>query len=278
MSPGLVSIIIPSYNAEIFIKETLESVFGQTYNLIEVIIIDDGSTDNTSNLVKKVYGSRVKYFYQENKGVSAARNLGYQKSKGEYVLFLDSDDIIERNFLKNKINALSLFNQYDYATGEQTCFGGSNRKYKGTISPEKDILCYNQNVSTCPSNYLFRSKAIKNQKFEIGLQSTADKFFLLSLPQNIKGIFVLEENDNLLYRVRTSSMSGELTVELVEDNCRFYRKVFSLKKENNFLKKFQIKTAYILAAANIKIGRPFHSIKWITIFLSKKLNVWNSRL
>ena len=155
-----VAVLITIFNEE----KNIGKVLSKIHDDYDIFVADDGSTDNTSNLVKKVYGSRVKYFYQENKGVSAARNLGYQKSKGEYVLFLDSDDIIERNFLKNKINALSLFNQYDYATGEQTCFGGSNRKYKGTISPEKDILCYNQNVSTCPSNYLFRSKAIKNQK------------------------------------------------------------------------------------------------------------------
>jgi glycosyltransferase involved in cell wall biosynthesis len=87
-----VSIIIPTYNRAHFLPDAIESVFAQTYRNWELIVVDDGSTDNTKEVVEK-YGSRVRYFYQENKGPGAARNLGIRQARGEYIAFLDSDDM-----------------------------------------------------------------------------------------------------------------------------------------------------------------------------------------
>jgi len=91
-----VSIIIPTYNREKFIIETIQSVLNQTVKDLEIIIVDDGSTDNTKDIVKKLIekDNRIKYFYQENCGRPAVpRNFGFKNSIGEYVAFLDSDDI-----------------------------------------------------------------------------------------------------------------------------------------------------------------------------------------
>ena len=103
-----VSVIIAAYNGEKYISDAIESVFNQTYENIEVIVIDDGSTDNTAERIK-LYLSRVKYLYQDNAGVANARNSAIQNSQGEFIAFLDHDDIwlpvkIERQvdyFLKN---------------------------------------------------------------------------------------------------------------------------------------------------------------------------------
>lgn len=91
----LVSIIIPAYNAESFIQETLFSIVQQTYQKIEIIVVDDGSKDNTNNLIKSfaLSDSRITVMSQSNSGVSAARNLGIEKSKGEFIAFIDADDI-----------------------------------------------------------------------------------------------------------------------------------------------------------------------------------------
>jgi GT2 family glycosyltransferase len=90
----LVSVIVPTYNRAHLIGRTLESALGQTYGNIEIVIVDDGSTDDTEGLIRTRYGSepRVRYFKQANGGPAAARNTGFERAKGEYLAFLDSDD------------------------------------------------------------------------------------------------------------------------------------------------------------------------------------------
>lgn len=87
-----VSVIIPAYNCGGHISEAVDSVLGQTYKDIEAIIVDDGSTDNTKEALKR-YEGKIRYVYQEHGGVSRARNLGISRSSGEYIAFLDADDI-----------------------------------------------------------------------------------------------------------------------------------------------------------------------------------------
>ena len=90
MSPK-VSVIIPTYNREGFIKRAVDSVLAQTFTDYEIIVIDDGSADQTRHVLAP-YQDRIRYFYQENRGISEARNRGIQEAKGEYIAFLDSDD------------------------------------------------------------------------------------------------------------------------------------------------------------------------------------------
>jgi len=87
-----VSVVIPTYNLAKYICETVDSVLMQTYKDFEIIIIDDGSKDDTKQVLSK-YGSKIKYIYQDNRGVAAARNRGIRESKGEYVALLDADDL-----------------------------------------------------------------------------------------------------------------------------------------------------------------------------------------
>ncbi|MFH2013294.1 MAG: glycosyltransferase [Pseudomonadota bacterium] len=86
-----ISVIIPTYNRANFIEEAIESVLSQSYKDFELIVVDDGSTDETGKLVQR-YGERIFYIYQNKKGVSHARNTGIKNSSGEYIAFLDSDD------------------------------------------------------------------------------------------------------------------------------------------------------------------------------------------
>jgi len=107
----LVSIIIPAFNAEQFIEETINSALNQTYSNIEIIVIDDGSTDNTR--AKIVPYKNIKYIYQENCGISQARNRGIENAGGEYVAFLDADDLWVPN--KTEIQMNFLFANPEYA-------------------------------------------------------------------------------------------------------------------------------------------------------------------
>jgi glycosyltransferase involved in cell wall biosynthesis len=103
----LVSIIIPLYNAEKHIAETVESALNQTWPNKEIIIINDSSTDNSLAIANKYANENVKVFTQENKGASAARNYGLREAKGEYIQFLDADDLLSPDKIEGQMNCLN---------------------------------------------------------------------------------------------------------------------------------------------------------------------------
>ncbi len=105
----LFSVIIPTYNREQFLEIALESVLDQTYQDFELIIVNDGSIDNTSDLIQSYDDKRIKYLYQPNNGVASARNLGLNFSKGEYIAFLDSDDRWNPQKLQITLNYIKRF-------------------------------------------------------------------------------------------------------------------------------------------------------------------------
>jgi glycosyltransferase involved in cell wall biosynthesis len=103
--PGLVSIIIPCYNAERFLAETLESAFVQSYRHTEIIVVDDGSTDRTPQLIRSC-GERVRADFGPNRGASAARNRGTALARGEFIQYLDSDDLLVPDAIERRVAAL----------------------------------------------------------------------------------------------------------------------------------------------------------------------------
>lgn len=123
----MISIIIPLYNKATSIKRTIHSVLSQSYTDFELIIINDGSTDNSAEIVnKQFYDKRIRYIYQDNAGVSSARNRGIKEAIGEWILFLDADDILYPNALKILISK-SVFNT-NIISGNFYSTDGNNKK------------------------------------------------------------------------------------------------------------------------------------------------------
>lgn len=110
---SLVTAVIPVYNSAKYVREAIESASNQTYKNIEIIIVNDGSTDNTAEIIKKLMAhsselmGKVRYIYQENKGPAAARNRGIREAKGEYIVFLDADDEWLPDKLEKQIKLLN---------------------------------------------------------------------------------------------------------------------------------------------------------------------------
>lgn len=102
MGEKLVSIIIPVYNAEKYISRCLDSIINQSYKNIQIIVIDDGSTDNGVLILDKYKedDNRISVYRTENRGVSYARNLGIEKAKGEYFVFVDADDFVQKDMIE----------------------------------------------------------------------------------------------------------------------------------------------------------------------------------
>lgn len=127
--PGLASIIIPTFNREKLLDETLASAVAQAYRPIEIVVVDDGSTDNTQSVVDRWQQScgqhsdtAIRYFHQSNSGVGSARNRGLMESRGEFIQFLDSDDILHPRKLEIHIGLLQRYPESSYAFSHMTRF------------------------------------------------------------------------------------------------------------------------------------------------------------
>jgi glycosyltransferase involved in cell wall biosynthesis len=104
-----VSVVIPTYNRADKVRKGVESVLAQSFTDLEVIVVDDGSSDETGKILQQVFGDRIRYYFQANQGVSVARNKGIEEARGEWIAFLDSDDLWEKEKLEWQLKALARF-------------------------------------------------------------------------------------------------------------------------------------------------------------------------
>ncbi|MCE3227631.1 MAG: family 2 glycosyl transferase [Bacteroidetes bacterium] len=232
MNNSQISVIVPCYNGSLFIEETLHSILSQKNIEFEIIIVDDGSTDDTKTKISSLNNTRIKYIHQENAGVSAARNKGLSYANGNYIVFFDADDKMTGDFLCSRLNLLINHPLIDFICGDVQKFnetGIIKGDFRGTSeNVPNEILLYDEKVITCPSNYMFRNSFLKKNKllFNTNLSSTADRFFLLQC--SAFGKCVYEKNaGKLLYRVQENSMSHKLTRKLAWDNAQYYTELVS---------------------------------------------------
>jgi glycosyltransferase involved in cell wall biosynthesis len=156
-----VSVIIPTYNRAIMVKDAIQSVLDQTYSDYEIIVVDDGSTDNTSQVINELrsHSEKVHYIYQENKGRSAARNIGVRAARGNYIAFLDSDDIFLPEKLSLQVMALESNRDFGMVYSHALLMdedgnilediGPGREKLTGWVYPE--LLFIKKNIITIPS-------------------------------------------------------------------------------------------------------------------------------
>lgn len=166
----LVSIVIPAYNVESTVIETLDSVVAQTYNNIETIIVDDGSTDNTLEIVKQFITDKptMHVYTKGNEGLAATRNYGFQFVKGKYLLFLDADDLIDLDFVKLCVDEFNANPHADIITTEVQHFERETHIYIPPAFSLEGILRGNCFVIT---------SMIKSEAFSaIGMFDTTMKF------------------------------------------------------------------------------------------------------
>src|SRR5690554_2562574 len=135
----LVSILMPLYNAEKWLAQTIESVLAQTYSNWELIIVDDGSTDNSYEVAQcfAKKDSRIKVYKQKNKGACAARNKAFELSKGEYIQYLDADDLLSKNKIELQLKALEKAND---SNAIANCSWQKFHKRGGDIDDKKQLI------------------------------------------------------------------------------------------------------------------------------------------
>lgn len=173
MKEKKVNIIIPVYNSEKYIADCIESIQNQSYNNVEVILIDDGSTDNSAKIIKKYTekNTNIKYFWQENAGAPVARNFGIKKSDGDYIMFLDSDDILEENSIQNMVSIMEM-KESQLVLGNYEEIDEQRHKIKDVIEHDQVLEYENEDVFKCatfvpyPGNKMYSNKVIKENNIE----------------------------------------------------------------------------------------------------------------
>lgn len=151
---ALVSVIMPVYNGEKFLTATLESVVAQTYPQVQVIVVDDGSTDASAAIAKRC--SIVRYFYQANQGIAAARNRALEAADGEWIAFLDQDDLWAKEKLEVQVRYLEQHPEHALALSYERLFF-----QEGFTSPHwlNHKLMHEDHIGLVPGSWLVRKSA-----------------------------------------------------------------------------------------------------------------------
>lgn len=210
----LISIIVPVYNVDKYLRNCVDSILGQTYRNIEIILIDDGSKDQSGKICDeyKKIDDRVIVIHQKNSGVSSARNKGIELSKGKWITFVDSDDWIEKDFCK-VLYTKAIENQCDVALCGYNRVGESNIETiningHDNILGSKEYMINSLNPQTgfgfCHMK-LFNKNIIKNNRFDEKLLVGEDAIFNEMISKNInRAIFIKKALYN--YRMNMNSV------------------------------------------------------------------------
>lgn len=188
MKKNKVTIVIPIYNADKYLAECLDSVISQTYKNLEIILVNDGSKDNSEKIALEYAknNKRIIYIYQNNSGVSSARNLGISKSSGEYICFIDSDDYICKDFIYNLVDDMEKYSVdiTTTATTTKECLIDDNIVEKVEVVDSDDALVrlyYGRLERSENGVQLFTTKLLKdnNITFDISNSICEDFVFLV---------------------------------------------------------------------------------------------------
>lgn len=231
----LVSVVIPMYNAQQFIKETLLSVINQTYTNIEIIVVDDMSKDKSATIVKDLSNKddRIKYIYlKENKGVANARNIGIEAAQGRYIAFIDSDDLWKENKLERQIEFM-LENKYEFTYTEYEFISENGESLNKIIPVEKQVnykKLLSGNCIGCSTVIIDRNYIKKIYMENVKHEDYVTWLSILKSGYNAYGL-----NENLgYYRKLKNSLSGN-KVQAAKWTWNIYRNVEKLPIHKSIL-------------------------------------------
>ena len=239
----LISVIVPIYNTEKYLVECVESIREQTYSNIEIILVDDGSTDASIEICDEFSkkDSRVRVFHKENEGSAVAKNFGIQQSKGEYIILVDSDDIVSDKMIevlythiKEKNADIAIGNYYIYDESDKNFyfyvtdkdFSVEELAIQEIMNRQAGDWRFNSSAFILPTFKLIKKELFKEVQFSNGRrfddEATMHRFYLLAS----KIVFI---NDNVyLYRRRSGSiMRSKFDLSWARDLVEVFSKKIS---------------------------------------------------
>lgn len=235
-----ISIVVPIYNVEKYLKKCIESIINQTYKNIEILLVNDGSPDQCDKICSEYEkkDKRIRTINKKNGGLSDARNKGIEQATGDYILLIDSDDTVELsmcedlNKILEKTNADLIAFKYSYAY--------DNGEYKKTVDTEKYYeydnkeaytkLIYGENFAITAWSRIYKSSILKENNFPVGVLSedfaTAHKFFMDSKK------IVFYDKTLYNYYIRNNSIMGNIKKNHAIDIYNITNEVFKFQKQN----------------------------------------------
>lgn len=287
-----ISLIVPVYNTEKYIENCLDSLINQTYNNIEIICVNDGSTDNSLNILKdyEKKDNRIIVIDKKNEGVSVARNIGIEKATGDYFMVVDSDDTIELNtceILMNNLNNNSsvdiiYFQRFNIdKKGKHKCNGGKLSKYYLELK-DKPIKFFDKQNEIFDTLYLGQTYICKrnfvisnNIKYPLGINTGEDHIFHIRLLKLNPIIMIIDEylynyydRENSLSKVGALKYCKSYKYEHID---KFMVEMFSKTKNlslNDIIFKKLVYNHYL----NLLLGL------WIDIYFTKNKRIYISLL
>ncbi len=219
----LVSIVIPAYNRENLIRQTLDSVLVQTYPHWECIIVDDGSTDKSDEVVQAYCATDKRFIYfrreREPKGAPTCRNVGLEKANGDYVIFLDSDDLLAEHCLQERVHVISNHPGYDFWVFPTACFklkpGDSQKRWNILNKPKEDLIRFIAvDLPWHTMGPIWDIQSIKNlQGFDEAAPCWQDwELHVRALLMGLKYYKVKYETPDSYYRERNRSVTDSISL------------------------------------------------------------------
>lgn len=246
MSEPLVSVIIPVYNGENYLKQAIDSVLNQTYKQIEVIVVNDGSTDNgaTENIALS-YGDKIRYFYKDNGGVATALNYGISQMSGKYFAWLSHDDIFYPDKIRMQVQIL-MDTEYRMTACAYDIFWDNGRKiavpfvdFYGKENTEKSVFSVIQSLIQFGGVLFDKEIFDEYGTFREDLRTTQDYEFLFRVLRKEKCVF----QNECLYGIRYHDSQGSVTIGSVNvDRDEMYQ--MFMKKLTDFEKEYLYGSVY----------------------------------
>ncbi|MCM1091193.1 MAG: glycosyltransferase [Muribaculum sp.] len=220
MNTPLISVIVPVYNIMEYLPRCVQSVRNQTYEKLEILLVDDGSTDGTGALCDKLAArdSRIRVFHKENGGSSSARNLGLEQAKGEYIGFVDSDDYIDEDMYERLLKAILGYQGTESVKvaqiGRDEIDERGNRLPDICVPPKteelishrdflKELLMHRGDCSFCTK--LFHKSVLEGRQFPVGALNEDFHFLVQMLPEIGNILSLPEQTYHVFYRMGSNS-------------------------------------------------------------------------
>ena len=238
-----VSVIVPVYNTENYIEKCLDSLVNQTLEDIEIIVVNDGSIDNSEEIISKFlkeYPEKLQYYKKENGGLSDARNFGLNYANGEYIGFVDSDDYIDISMYEKMYN-LAQKDEADIVECDfYWVYPNKTKIDTGIEYKTKKDFFINSRGMAC--NKIIKKDAIKDINFPIGLRYEDVEFFYKIIP-NVNKISVLKEP--LYYYIQRESSISNLQNERTTEMFTILNNIIEFYKQKNIYEKYKSELEYM---------------------------------